>query len=1212
VTNSTSRKMRLLVAFLGALMLAACGGGGSGSTAAPINPVPPQAYSVSATVSGLAGTGLALELNAGSETPVSVNGTVTFATMLASGSSYSVTIAAQPTAPAQTCVAGNASGTVGSSNVAGVTVTCTTNSYTIGGTISGLGAPGLVLANGNTSVSPAANATSFAFSSAVPSGAAYAVTVQTQPSGETCSVTGGSGTIGSSNVVSIAVGCVANATNTYSVGGTINGLTAAGLVLANGNATVAPAANTTSFTFPTPAPSGTAYAVTVKTQPTGQTCSVTSGSGTVGSANVTNVAVGCVANTASTYTVGGTISGLTAAGLVLANGNATVSPAANATAFTFPTPVPSGTAYAITVKTQPSGETCSVTGGSGTVGSANVVNVAVACVANTYTIGGTISGLSAAGLVLANGIATVSPAANAATFTFPTRVPSGTAYSITVKTQPSALTCSVSNASGTIGNSNVTNITVSCSTSIYTVGGGLTGLTGAGLVLQDNGTDSSSIAAGTTSFTFATSLATGAHYQVTIKAQPAGQFCSVAGGAGTIASANITSVIITCIASAQWIWEGGATSVDAAGVYGVKGAAAAGNVPGARGAGLTWTDKSGNLWMFGGYGYDSSGTSAADLNDLWKFTPSTYQWTWVSGSKTGNAGSTYGTEGTAAPANVPGSRFGAFRWIDSSGALWLFGGQGYDPNSGTAVFLNDLWKFVPTTGLWTWMGGSALPNTYGVYGTQGVAAAGNLPGGRYSGVSWVDHSGNFWLFGGVGLDGAATENHLNDLWEYKASTGLWTWVSGSQTGGAGGVYGMQGTAASTNVPGAREQPVSWADSSGNLWLSGGFGISSTPTLGFLNDLWMYAPTAGNWTWMSGSATPNALPVFGTQGVAATSNVPGARISATSWIDGLGTLWLFGGNGYDSTGATNDLNDLWTFNPASKQWTWINGSQSGGEYGVYGTLGTPAAINVPGSRSSAVSWTDSANNLWLFGGNGASGLQGNQYSFDYLNDLWNYGITSPRVTPAVVLHIAPSSPSLVVNGTTTLSVTATDGSGNPIATPPNLQWQSLDMSVATVAAGVVTGVALGTATVTVTDPVSMATASVTVSINAIAAGIYIANFPVNVTLGPTSGCVWNRVDTLSMTITIAADGSVTASISDTAPGISAGCFAIGPFASSGSGALTVSGSSVSGYINVWLPANGGTYGYQIAATASGNQIAGTATLQSTDPYSGAGPFTAAKQ
>jgi hypothetical protein len=51
-------------------------------------------------------------------------------------------------------------------------------------------------------------------------------------------------------------------------------------------------------------------------------------------------------------------------------------------------------------------------------------------------------------------------------------------------------------------------------------------------------------------------------------------------------------------------------------------------------------------------------------------------------------------------------------------------------------------------------------------------------------------------------------------------TGKWTWVSGSNVRGQAGIYGTQGTAAPSNVPGGRLAPVSWLDSSGKLWLFG--------------------------------------------------------------------------------------------------------------------------------------------------------------------------------------------------------------------------------------------------------------------------------------------------------------------------------------------------------------------------------------------------------
>ena len=67
---------------------------------------------------------------------------------------------------------------------------------------------------------------------------------------------------------------------------------------------------------------------------------------------------------------------------------------------------------------------------------------------------------------------------------------------------------------------------------------------------------------------------------------------------------------------------------------------------------------------------------------------------------------------------------------------------------------------------WTWISGSSSANQGGVYGTQGIPNAANVPGARFAAVSWIDASGNLWLFGGEGLDAAGTLGRLNDLWRY--------------------------------------------------------------------------------------------------------------------------------------------------------------------------------------------------------------------------------------------------------------------------------------------------------------------------------------------------------------------------------------------------------------------------------------------------------------
>ena len=132
----------------------------------------------------------------------------------------------------------------------------------------------------------------------------------------------------------------------------------------------------------------------------------------------------------------------------------------------------------------------------------------------------------------------------------------------------------------------------------------------------------------------------------------------------------------------------------------------------------------------------------------------------------------------------------------------------------------------------------------------------------------TDKNGNLWMWGGYGSDSQFSQINLNDLWEYSPATAEWVWVNGSNIGGEAGIYGTLGTAAATNVPGAREGAMSFTDKSGNFWLFGGDqNISSTGDPDF-NDLWKYDVTTGEWTWMNGSNKLGGAGDYGTQGVAA--------------------------------------------------------------------------------------------------------------------------------------------------------------------------------------------------------------------------------------------------------------------------------------------------------------------------------------------------------
>ena len=434
----------------------------------------------------------------------------------------------------------------------------------------------------------------------------------------------------------------------------------------------------------------------------------------------------------------------------------------------------------------------------------------------------------------------------------------------------------------------------------------------------------------------------------------------------------------------QWTWVSGDNTPDQLGVYGTKGITAPSNKPGARQASATWTDASGTLWLYGGVAPDNLfPKNTIYFSDLWKYEPAINQWTWVNGSNANYVNSNHGLQGVASTSNTPGARTGSISWVDVSGNFWLFGGFGSASNG--AGYENDLWKYNPGTNQWTWMHGdtTALLNgdnvsLLSVFGTKGIRAAANKPGARSGAVGCTDRSGNFWLFGGQ-REQYPTVVHYNDLWKYDVSTNQWAWISGDSAVNARSVYGIKGIAAAGNAPGSRVGAQSWTDSSGKLWLFGGAFDVNAGKPKALNDLWSYDETGDLWTWVRGDSSPNSPGIYQTKGTASADNEPAARYSSLGWQDGAGNCWLFGGGGNPVIGSSHKFNDLWKYNAGSGQWTWASGDQRLYSLSVSGIKGTPDAANKPGSRTEAVSWTDTAGDLWLFGGeNGRS-----------LNDLWRY-------------------------------------------------------------------------------------------------------------------------------------------------------------------------------------------------------------------------------
>ena len=532
-----------------------------------------KTYTVSVSVTGLdPGQQVTLLKNGTDSLTLSANiGQGSFPSAMAEGGTYIVTVSAQPANELCTVNGGTGAGVY--ANVS-ISVTCSRNTYSISGQVSGLGnGQTLVLADNGadpktiagTGVSPLA----FTFSSPVAYLGSYNVTVLTQPANQTCSPSANTGTGAGINaaITSIAIIC---SPNNYSISGTVTGLLSGQhLTLYNngGDALTltGSGADVTAFTFANPVAYLGSYTVTVNQSPENQTCSP---SGNTASGAGINGAISSVAFTCSPnhYSIGGTVTGLlTDQQLTLYNngGDALTLSGGNATAaaFSFATQVAYLGSYGITVNQNPQNETCSPFGstasGAGITGT--ISSVAFTCSPNHYSVGGTITGLVSGQTVTlydngSDALSITGSGSGTDVFAFATPVAYLGGYTVTVSQNPNNQTCSPSGntASGAGINRTISSVAITCSRNSYTIGGRVAGLLqGQQLTLYNNGADALSITgggSGTDAFTFSTSVAYLGSYGVTVSQKPQNETCSVATNAsGTNSvSANITSIGVTC------------------------------------------------------------------------------------------------------------------------------------------------------------------------------------------------------------------------------------------------------------------------------------------------------------------------------------------------------------------------------------------------------------------------------------------------------------------------------------------------------------------------------------------------------------------------------------------------------------------------------------------------------------------------------------------
>jgi VCBS repeat-containing protein len=494
---------------------------------------------------------------------------------------------------------------------------------------------------------------------------------------------------------------------------------------------------------------------------------------------------------------------------------------------------------------------------------------------------------------------------------------------------------------------------------------------------------------------------------------------------GTLTSVPVTVVVVVNAATPGWTWMNGEQAVNLNGVYGVQGVPSAANRPGARSLAASVSSGSA-MYVFGGLGRGESGAQGL-LNDLWHFDSASNQWTWISGGKVTNVAGDYGTQGVGAAARVPGGRSGAVLWVDDVGLVWLFGGTGRASNAAQSGELNDLWRFDPGTGHWTWIKGEAAVNSNGVYGTLGLSDSSNGPGARSGATGWRDGSGRLWVFGGKGRGAVgSTSGFLNDLWRFDSVSNEWTHCHGSTQVNPFGQYGAEGLEVPNQGPGGRSGASAWLDANGQFWIFGGQGLADKGKAGYLNDLWIFNPASQSWkggifrpesgTWLSspGPVKTNVPGVNGVLGQASPANYPASRAGAVASLGGNGKLILFGGSGAGS------FNDVWSFDPATSQWAWLKGHAKANQAGVYGQKGIASASNTPGARGGSVGFVSPSGHLWVSGG--AAGAKA--YS-----DGWSLRLpATPSVDLAAVVVTGENTAELeatvvpnVTQGETALSV-----------------------------------------------------------------------------------------------------------------------------------------------------------------------------------------------
>lgn len=352
-------------------------------------------------------------------------------------------------------------------------------------------------------------------------------------------------------------------------------------------------------------------------------------------------------------------------------------------------------------------------------------------------------------------------------------------------------------------------------------------------------------------------------------------------------------------------------------------------------------------------------------NDLWKYSMPTMSWKLMQ-------------NGTAeVQDSVPGSRQLAAGCGLLNTYFVLFGGLGSEEK-----VLGDTWIFYQPDSMWYTLEGLRSKVS------ASNATEGNRPSARGDMAVWCTGD-EMIVFGGFN-----EKNGLHhDLWRFSLLSLSWEESDSSAKLPADHEFVKH-----LNYPDGRSGATTWV-SGDRLFMFGGNIMennlrSKHMMIGNVGDLWEYSKQQDTWIYHTGSQTVcKSVAKYGELGSDLGNYSPSCRRRAASWVDSLENLWLFGGDGIDSSQASFSvfshsklLSDIWYYSLKTNKWTWKGGETKGDQKGKFGKKGQKSKNNLPGSRCEGVFWSV-WNYFYLFGGVGHDG-----YGKDgYLNDIWKLDV-----------------------------------------------------------------------------------------------------------------------------------------------------------------------------------------------------------------------------